>query len=147
VAANQPGACERFTGSIRSRIGSEACCDCFPKCTASDAARRKPLPPPASEIRAVKGDSRVEQLEQQVQRLEARLKLLEEKLGADEVTLNVSGSSIKIRGDKTGTGIVITSDQDIALASGKDVAITSGRNVSIKANGNIVLKGAKIQQN
>jgi hypothetical protein len=147
VTANQPGACERFTGSIRSKIGGEACCDCFPKCTASDAARRKPPPPAASEAPMVKADSRVEQLEQQVRQLEAQLKSLEEKLGGDEVTLNVAASSIKIRSDKTGAGIVITSDQDISIVSSKDVSITSAKNVSIKASGNVVLKGAKIQQN
>jgi hypothetical protein len=146
VAPNQLGACERFTGSIRGKIGGEACCDCFPKCTASDAPRRKPAPPAASEPHAAKADSKVEQLEQQVRQLEARLKSLEERLSGDEVTLNVAGSSIKIRGDKTGAGIVITSDQDISLASSKDVSI-AGKNVSIKANGNIVLKGTKIQQN
>jgi len=147
VAPNQPGACERFTGSIRSKIGGEACCDCFPKCAASDTTRRKPPPPAASEAPVVKADAKVDQLEQQVRQLEARLKALEEKLSGDEVTLNVAGSSIKIRSEKTGAGIVITSDQDISLASSKDVSITSGKNVSIKANGNVVLKGTKIQQN
>ncbi len=80
VAPNQPGACERFTGSIRSKIGGEACCDCFPKCTASEAARRKP---PATEAAApAKGDccGKLEQLEAQVRQLEARLQALEEKL-------------------------------------------------------------------
>jgi len=147
VTANQPGACERFTGSVRSKIGGEACCDCFPKCTVSEAARRKPAPPAASEVAAVKADSKVEQLEQQVRQLEARLKSLEERLSGDEMTLNVAGSSIKIRSDKSGAGIVMTSDQDISIVSSKDVSITSAKNVSIKASGNLVLKGAKIQQN
>src|SRR4051812_39672466 len=148
VTANQPGACERFTGSVRSKIGGEACCDCFPKCAVSETApRRKPAPPAASEAPAVKADSKAEQLEQQVRQLEARLKSLEERLSGDEVTLNVAGSSIKFRSDKTGAGIVMTSDQDISIVSSKDVSITSAKNVSIKASGNLVLKGAKIQQN
>jgi len=146
VAPNQPGACERFTGSIRSKIGGEACCDCFPKCTVSEAARRKPSPP-VSEAVPVKANSKVEQLEQQVRQLEARLKSLEDRLSGDEVTLNVAGSSIKIRSDKAGAGIVMTSDQDISITSSKDVSITSAKNVSIKASGNLVLKGAKVQQN
>lgn len=147
VTANQPGACERFTGSVRSKIGGEACCDCFPKCTVSEAARRKPAPPVASEAPAVKASAKVEQLEQQVRQLEARLKSLEERLSGDEVTLNVAGSSLKFRSDKTGAGIVMTSDQDISIVSSKDVSITSAKNVSIKASGNLVLKGSKIQQN
>jgi len=78
--------------------------------------------------------------------LQAPRKTLEDKLTGEEVTLNAAGSSIKLRSDKTGPGIVITSDQDISIGSSKDISISSGRNVAIKASGNIMLKGTKIQQ-
>jgi hypothetical protein len=150
VVANRPDACERFTNSVRSRLGTEACCDCFPKCTVSDAKRR-PTPPASSEPATAKAGTdccaKVEQLEAQVKELEARLKTLEDRLTGDEVTLNAGGSSIKLKVDKSGGGIHITSDQDISINSTKDISISSPRNISIKAGGNIILKGTKIQQN
>ena len=91
VAPNQPGACERFTSSVRSKIGGEACCDCFPKCAVGEPARRKPSVA-ASETRSHRHRllRKVEQLEEQVRQLEARLKALEDRLSGEEVTLNVS---------------------------------------------------------
>jgi hypothetical protein len=143
VATNMPGACESFTNSVRSKVGREACCDCFPKCSVADAGKRKSQPPVASEpapASTSKNDccANVAQLQEQVKQLEARLKALEDKLSGDEVTLNAGTSTIKLKGDKAG-GIAITSDQDIS--------ITSAKNVSIKASGNVILKGTKIQQN
>jgi len=148
IAPNMPGACEAFTKSVRSKVGGEACCDCFPKCTATDSARRKPQAP-AAEVEsapAVKGEN-VAQLQEQVKQLEARLKTLEEKLSGDEVTINAGSSTIRLKSDKTGTGIIITSDQEISIGSGRDISISSGKNVSIKATGNLVFKGTKILQN
>lgn len=147
-APNQPGACERFTKSVRSKVGAEACCDCFPKCAAGEAGKRKP-PVAASETKPAGSDccGKVEELEAQMKELEARLKTLEDKLTGDEVTINAGGSSIKLKVDKTAGGIYITSEQEIAITSSKDISISSPRNISIKAGGNIILKGTKIQQN
>src|SRR4051812_21094152 len=95
VAPNQPGAYERFTGWIR-RIRGEACCDCFPKCAASDAPRRKP---PATETAGpVKGDccGKLDQLEPQVRQLEARLQAQEEKLSDERSHGDVVGSYIRL---------------------------------------------------
>jgi len=149
VAQNQPGACERFTNSVRSKVGTEACCDCFPKCAVGEPGKRKPSVAASETTKATSTDccGKVEQLEEQVRQLEARLKALEDKLSGEEVTLNAAGSSIKLRSGKTGPGVVITSDQDISIGSSKDIAISSGRNVSIKASGNLILKGTKVQQN
>lgn len=147
IVANKADACERFTNSVRSKVGSEACCDCFPKCTAS--SRPAPAPTAGDSAQPVKADAagKVEQLEARVKELEARLKALEDKLTGDEVTINAGGSSIKLKVDKTAGGIYITSEQEIAITSSKDISISSPRNISIKAGGNIILKGAKIQQN
>jgi len=149
IAQNQPGACERFTSSVRSKVGAEACCDCFPNCAVGEPTKRKPSVAANETTKSTGTDccGKVERLEEQVRQLEARLKTLEDKLSGEEVTLNAAGSSIRLRSDKTGPGIVITSDQDISIGSSKDISISSGRNVSIKANGNIMLKGTKIQQN
>jgi hypothetical protein len=137
VAKNEPDACERFTAQVRSKAGGEACCDCFPKCTsAGEPVRRKPAA--AADKPQPKSDGKIEQLEEQVRSLEARLKALEEKLSGEEVTLNVAGASIKLKGDKNAT---------ITIGSDQDVTINAARNVSIKAGGTIQLKGAKIQQN
>ena len=143
--ANKPDACERFTSSVRSKVGSEACCDCFPKCTSAG----RPAPAAAGSTQPIKAEAsgKVEQLEARVKELEARLKALEDKLTGDEVTINAGGSSIKLKVDKTAGGIYITSEQEIAITSSKDISISSPRNISIKAGGNIILKGAKIQQN
>jgi len=141
IAPNQAGACERLTNAVRGKVGAEVCCDCFPKCSIGDATKLKAAAAPPQPAPAVKSEccGKVEQLEEQVRQLEARLKILEEKLSAEEITLNVAGSMIRLRAEKNTGGIAISSDQDIS--------ITSGRNVSIKAGANLLLKGARIQQN
>jgi hypothetical protein len=148
VAPNQSDACAQFTSAVRSKLGGEACCDCFPKCAATDSGQRR-TPAPNAGTQPAKADccGKVEPLEERVKQLEARLKALEDKLSGDEVTLNVAGSSIKLKSDKTGSGVFIVSDHEISIGSSKDISIASGKNVSIKAGGNIVMKGARIQQN
>jgi len=149
VTQNQPGACERFTNSVRSKVGTEACCDCFPKCAVGEPGKRKPSVAASETTKSTSTEccGKVEQLEEQLRQLEARLKTLEDRLSGEEVTLNAAGSSIKLRSGKTGPGVVITSDQDISIASSKDISISSSKNVSIKASGNLILKGTKVQQN
>ena len=68
--------------------------------------------------------------------MQARLEALEDKLSADEVFISAGTSVIKLKSDKTGGGVAITSDQDIS--------ITSTKNVSNKASGNVILKGTQI---
>jgi hypothetical protein len=146
VSPNQPGACERFTGAVRRRVGGEACCDCFPNCAPGvQATKRKPAPV-AAEAPATAGKSdsagRVVQLENRVRELEARLQALEQRLGAEEIDLSVSGSSIKLRGDGSG-GIVIMSEQDVSIRANRDVSIAAGRNASIRASGNVQIKDSR----
>lgn len=145
VSPNQPGACDRFSGSVRGRVGGEACCDCFPNCAPGpQAAKRKPAPvtTEAPPVASKSDGGRVAQLENRVRELEARLQALEQRLSGEEIDLTVNGSSIKLRGDGAG-GIVIVSEQDVSIRANRDVSIAAGRNASIRASGNVQIKDSR----